>query len=210
MIAVRPAPDDACVSMRGCIRRMRPPKIGTEEKEAMEMRELRGDDERIKIELSQEELEDLIGQVRTGDRLRSGHPRQQRLLAKLRGFGTPFPANDDGDDEDTSDEGLPSSVCPLERETPDDVSWLADWVHGRIHELTDGDERAVIWKQAHLIRFQLGRLHDWLEEADYPAVAAAAFQAEALAAHVARYLEHLAACPNESEGDEQHDRLSRQ
>jgi hypothetical protein len=152
------------------------------------MREIAAEDEHVSIEFSRDELEDLIGHLRTGDRLRPGQPRQQRLLAKLRGFGVRV------DDED---EVASSTVCPLERDTPDDVSWLADWVHGRLHELTDGDERAVVWKQAHLIRFLLGRLHDWLEESDYPTVAVTTFQAEALVAHVARYLEHLAACPLE-------------
>lgn len=147
--------------------------------------------ERVTIEFSAEELEDLIGHVRTGSRLAPGHPRQQRLLAKLRGFGAHSTA---GDEEG---EAEASTVCPLERDTPDDVSWLADWVHGRLHELTDGDERAVVWKQAHLVRFLLGRLHDWLEESDYPTVAVTTFQAEALVAHVARYLEHIAACPLE-------------
>ena len=148
------------------------------------MRDLTRENERISIEFSKEELDDLIGHVRNGKRLRPGHPRQQRLLAKLRGFG---PA--DG-------ELAENTVCPLERDTPDDVSWLADWVHGRLHELTDGDERAVVWKQAHLVRFLLGRLHDWLEESDYPTAAVTAFQAEALAAHVARYLEHISVCPH--------------
>ena len=155
----------------------------------MQMRDLASEDERISIEFSKEELEDLIGHLRTGKRLRPGHPRQQRLLAKLRGFGPPV------EDED----GARSAVCPLERDTPDDVSWLADWVHGRLHELTDGDERAVVWKQAHLVRFLLGRLHDWLEESDYPTPAMTTFQAEALVAHVARYLEHVAACPLDEE-----------
>ena len=149
------------------------------------MRDLTDKNERISIEFSKDELEDLIGHLRTGKRLRPGHPRQQRLLAKLRGFG---PAESEADE---------STVCPLERDTPDDVSWLADWVHGRLHELTDGDERAVVWKQAHLVRFLLGRLHDWLEESDYPAVAVTAFQAEALAAHIARYLEHISVCPKD-------------
>ncbi len=158
------------------------------------MRELRGNSERITIEFSRDELEDLISHVRTGKRLRPGHPRQQRLLAKLRGFRQAEPAAGAEADEHT--------VCPLERDTPDDVSWLADWVHGRLHELTDGDERAVVWKQAHLVRFLLGRLHDWLEESDYPTAAVTAFQAEALAAHVARYLEHVAVCPQEEEADD--------
>src|SRR5438874_9248370 len=103
------------------------------------MKELTGENERIQVDFSKEELEDLIGHVRTGQRLRPGHPRQQRLLAKLRGFGP------SGADE----QGEASTVCPLERDTPDDVSWLADWVHGRLHELTDGDEQAVVWKEAH-------------------------------------------------------------
>ncbi len=161
------------------------------------MRDLTSENEHISIEFSKEELEDLIGHVRTGQRLLPGHPRQQRLLAKLRGFGLT-----EGDAEQ-------SAVCPLERDTPDDVSWLADWVHGRLHELTDGDERAVVWKQAHLVRFLLGRLHDWLEENDYPTAAVTAFQAEALTAHVARYLEHISVCPhntrretNDAEDDE--------
>jgi len=151
------------------------------------MRDLLGESERVTLDLTKEELEDLIGHVRTGTRLRPGQPRQQRLLAKLRGFGPPS----GGDDED----GEQSAVCPLERDTPDDVSWLADWVHGRLHELTDGDERAVVWKQAHLVRFLLGRLHDWLEESDYSTAAVTTFQAEALVSHVARYLEHIAVCP---------------
>lgn len=153
------------------------------------MRDLTSADEHISIEFSKEELDDLIGHVRTGQRLRPGRPRQQRLLAKLRGFG-----HTDGE----VDEG---ATCPLERDTPDDVSWLADWVHGRLHELTDGDERAVIWKQAHLVRFLLGRLHDWLEESDYPTAAVSTFQAEALVAHVARYLEHVSVCPHETRGE---------
>lgn len=148
--------------------------------------------ENVTIALSQDELEDLISHVRTGQRLRPGHPKQQRLLAKLRGFG-PRPWSEE--DEDSGESGEASAVCPLERDTPDDVSWLADWVHGRLHELTDGDESAVIWKQAHLVRFLLGRLHDWAEESDYPTVALTAFQAEALAAHIARFLEHAAGCP---------------
>jgi hypothetical protein len=49
------------------------------------------------------------------------------------------------------------------------------------------------------VRFLLGRLHDWLEESDYPTAAVTAFQAEALTAHVARYLEHIAVCPHEAE-----------
>ena len=151
------------------------------------MRELSGENERISIDFSKDELEDLIGHLRTGKRLRPGHPRQPRLLAQLRGCGA-----SEGNAEEYA-------VCPLERDTPDDVSWLADWVHGRIHELTDGDERAVVWKQAHLVRFLLGRLHDWLEENDYPTAAVTAFQAEALAAHVARYLEHLSTCPHDAE-----------
>src|SRR5687767_955001 len=102
--------------------------------------------ERVSIELSQAELEDLIGHVRSGTHLRAGHPRQQRLLAKLRGFGN---IRTDSDEEgDTEHAG--TSVCPLERDTPDDVSWLADWVHSRLSELTDGDERAIVWKKAHL------------------------------------------------------------
>jgi hypothetical protein len=160
------------------------------------MRELLGDGERVSIELSRTELEDLIGHVRTGTRLPTGHPRQQRLLAKLRGFG-PIGTPDDEEGE----EAPPSAVCPLERDTPDDVSWLADWVHGRLHELTDGDERAVVWKQAHLIRFLLGRLHDWLDESEYPTAAVTTFQAEALVAHVARYLEHIVACPMDDPGE---------
>lgn len=152
--------------------------------------------ERVTFELSRDELEDLIAQVRTGKRLRSGHPRQQRLLAKLRGF-----------DKLTGEEtAVVADRCPLERDTPDDVSWLADWVHGRLHELTDGDERAVIWKQAHLVRYLLGRLHDWLEEADYPTAAATAFQAEGLISHISRYLEHTAACPHEEEEEAEEDR----
>jgi hypothetical protein len=154
------------------------------------MRDLADEQERISIEFSKAELEDLIGHVRTGKRLRPGHPRQQRLLAKLRGFGPV-----ESEDED----GTSNTVCPLERDTPDDVSWLADWVHGRLHELTDGDERAVVWKQAHLVRFLLGRLHDWLEESDYPTVAVTAFQAEALVSHIARYLEHISVCPHDEE-----------
>lgn len=143
------------------------------------------DGERISIEFSKDELEDLISHVRTGKRLRPGHPRQQRLLAKLRGFG----ALDAEEDE--------NSVCPLERDTPDDVSWLADWVHGRLQELTDGDEQAVFWKQAHLSRFLLGRLHDWLEDSDFPTAAATAFQAEGLVSHIARYLEHATVCTDD-------------
>ena len=156
-----------------------------------------GEQERVTVEFSKEELEDLIGHVRTGRRLRPGQPRQQRLLAKLRGFG---PIRTEADEEEAITEGAGGTVCPLERDTPDDVSWLADWVHGRLHELTDGDERAVVWKQAHLLRFLLGRLHDWLEESDYPTAAMTTFQAEALVAHVARYLEHVAECPAEPEG----------
>jgi hypothetical protein len=152
--------------------------------------------EPVTIELSQEELDDLIGHLRSGGkRLRPGQPRQQRLLAKLRGFGTPRPTSE----EDDAPPEPADTVCPLERDTPDDVSWLADWVHGRLHELTDGDERAVVWKQAHLVRFLLGRLHDWLEESDYRTAAMTAFQAEALVAHVARYLEHVAECDAEGE-----------
>ena len=94
------------------------------------------------------------------------------------------------------------SLAVEKGDTPDDVSWLADWVHGRLHELTDGDEQAVVWKQAHLVRFLLGRLHDWLEENDYPTAAMTTFQAEALVAHVARYLEHISVCPQEEESDE--------
>src|SRR6266542_3917816 len=154
------------------------------------MRDLAGENERISVELSKEELEDLIGQLRTGKRLHPGHPRQQRLLAKLRGFGP---------QQGTAEE---STVCPLERDTPDDVSWLADWLHGRLHELTDGNERAVVWKQAHLVRFLLGRLHDWLEENDYPTAAMTTFQAEALVSHVARYLEHISVCPVEDDEEE--------
>ena len=154
------------------------------------MKDLTDENERIHIDFSKEELEDLIGHVQTGQRLRPGHPRQQRLLAKLRGFGT------SGASPEAAEE---STVCPLERDTPDDVSWLADWVHGRLHELTDGDEQAVVWKQAHLVRFLLGRLHDWLEENDYPTAAVTTFQAEALVSHVARYLEHIAVCPQEEE-----------
>lgn len=148
------------------------------------MRELPSEKERVTIEFSKEELEDLIGHLRTGKRLHPGHPRQQRLLARLRGFDLP----QSGADE--------STVCPLERDTPGDVSWLADWVHGRLHELTDGDEPAVIWKQAHLVRFLLGRLHDWLDESGYPTAATTAFQAEALTAHIARYIEHIVGCPH--------------
>ena len=51
------------------------------------MSDLTSENERINIEFSKEELDDLIGHLRTGKRLRPGHPRQQRLLAKLRGFG---------------------------------------------------------------------------------------------------------------------------
>jgi hypothetical protein len=160
------------------------------------MRELAGENERILVDFSKEELEDLIGHVRTGQRLRPGHPRQQRLLAKLRGFGAPV-STDDQEPEGT--------VCPLERDTPDDVSWLADWVHGRLHELTDGDEQAVVWKQAHLVRFLLGRLHDWLEENDYPTAAMTTFQAEALVSHVARYLEHVTVCPHDDEAEDEDD-----
>ncbi len=157
------------------------------------MRDLLGEGGSVSIDLTRTELEDLIGHLRTGTRLQPGHPRQQRLLAKLRGFG-PVRTADDEEGGDTPD----GAVCPLERDTPDDVSWLADWIHGRLHELTDGDERAVIWKQAHLIRFLLGRLHDWLEDNNYGTVAVTTFQAEALAAHIARYLEHVAACPVDS------------
>ena len=165
-----------------------------------------GRDTRITVEFSREELDDLIGQIRTGKRLRPGQPRQQRLLAKLRGFGH---VRTDSQDEE-SVEHLAGPVCPLERDTPDDVSWLADWVHGRLHELTDGDEHAVSWKQAHLVRFLLGRLHDWLEESDYPTAAMTTFQAEALVAHVARYLEHVAECQLESkESTEEDDARSR-
>jgi hypothetical protein len=154
--------------------------------------------ERVSIELSQNELEDLIGHVRSGTYLRPGQPRQQRLLAKLRGFGN---IRTDADDEGGT-EHAGTSVCPLERDTPDDVSWLADWVHSRLSELTDGDERAIVWKKAHLMRFLLGRLHDWLEENSYPTAAMTTFQAEALVAHVARYLEHVVACEEEaSSGD---------
>ena len=155
--------------------------------------------ERVSIELSQDELEDLIGHVRSGTRLRSGHPRQQRLLAKLRGFGNIRTGDDQ--DEDGVSEHIGTSVCPLERDTPDDVSWLADWVHSRLSELTDGDERAIVWKKAHLMRFLLGRLHDWLEENSYPTAAMTTFQAEALVAHVARYLEHVVGCEEEEVGD---------
>jgi hypothetical protein len=166
------------------------------------MRGLMDESEHVSIEFSKDELEDLIGHLRTGQRLRPGHPRQQRLLAKLRGFGL---SADQSEDEDETDEGS-NTVCPLERDTPDDVSWLADWVHGRLHELTDGDEPAVFWKQVHLVRFLLGRLHDWLEESNYPTVAVSAFQAEALTAHIARYLEHIASCPSEpQEGSDAHD-----
>jgi hypothetical protein len=153
--------------------------------------------ERVSIELSQDELDDLIGHVRSGDRLRAGHPRQQRLLAKLRGFGN-IRTEDDTEEGEGSTEHAGSSVCPLERDTPDDVSWLADWVHSRLSELTDGDERAIVWKKAHLMRFLLGRLHDWLEENSYPTAAVTAFQAEALVAHVARYLEHVVGCEEET------------
>ncbi|MGI8424036.1 MAG: hypothetical protein ACR2NO_08010 [Chloroflexota bacterium] len=152
--------------------------------------------ERVSIELLPEELEDLISHVQTGKRLRAGHPRQQRLLAKLRGFG---PIRTGEDEEDGGTEHAGTSVCPLERDTPDDVSWLADWVHSRLSELTDGDERAIVWKKAHLMRFLLGRLHDWLEENSYPTAAMTTFQAEALVAHVARYLEHVVACEMEPE-----------
>jgi hypothetical protein len=61
----------------------------------------------------------------------------------------------------------------------------------------------VVWKQAHLVRFLLGRLHDWLEESDYPTAAVTAFQAEALAAHVARYLEHISICPHSPHEEEE-------
>lgn len=162
--------------------------------------------ERVTVEFSREELEDLIGHVRTGHRLRPGQPRQQRLLAKLRGFG---PIRAETDEDDTTVEVAAGTVCPLERDTPDDVSWLADWVHGRLQELTDSDERAVRWKQAHLVRFLLGRLHDWLEESDYPTAAMTTFQAEALVAHVARYLEHVAECPAETEESPEEDARSR-
>ena len=151
------------------------------------MRETVGDDEPVLVEFSREELEDLIGHLRTGQHLRPGHPRQQRLMAKLRGFGA------------AQSETEASTICPLERDTPHDVSWLADWVHGRLHELTDADEHAVVWKQAHLIRFLLGRLHDWLEENDFPTAAVTTFQAEALVSHVARYLEHLSVCQESEE-----------
>lgn|SRR5688500_2296353 len=152
-------------------------------------------DQRVSIELSQNELEDLIGHVRSGTHLRAGHPRQQRLLAKLRGFGN-IRTNEDGDEDGAEHAG--TSVCPLERDTPDDVSWLADWVHSRLSELTDGDERAIVWKKAHLMRFLLGRLHDWLEENSYTTAAMTTFQAEALVAHVARYLEHVVGCEEEA------------
>ena len=158
---------------------------------------MEGTGERVSIELSQEELDDLIGHVRSGDRLRAGHPRQQRLLAKLRGFGN-VRTDDDTEEGEESTEHAGTSVCPLERDTPDDVSWLADWVHSRLSELTDGDERAIVWKKAHLMRFLLGRLHDWLEENSYPTAAVTAFQAEALVAHVARYLEHVVGCEEET------------
>ena len=154
--------------------------------------------EHVSIELSQEELEDLIGHVQSGTRLRAGHPRQQRLLAKLRGFGNIRTEAEEG--EEGSDEHAGTSVCPLERDTPDDVSWLADWVHSRLSELTDGDERAIVWKKAHLMRFLLGRLHEWLEENSYPTPAMAVFQAEGLVAHVARYLEHILACEEDLAG----------
>jgi hypothetical protein len=156
--------------------------------------------ERVSIELSQEELEDLIGHVQSGNRLRAGHPRQQRLLAKLRGFGN-IRTEPEGGAEEGGDEHVGTSVCPLERDTPDDVSWLADWVHSRLSELTDGDERAIVWKKAHLMRFSLGRLHDWLEENSYPTAAMTVFQAEGLVAHVARYLEHVMACEEDLSGD---------
>ena len=147
----------------------------------------------MSIELNQEELEDLIGHVQSGTRLRSGHPRQQRLLAKLRGFGNIRTQVE----EEEGDEHAGTSACPLERDTPDDVSWLADWVHSRLSELTDGDERAIVWKKAHLMRFLLGRLHDWLEENSYATAAVTTFQAEGLVAHVARYLEHALGCEEE-------------
>ncbi len=142
--------------------------------------------ERVTLDLSREELDDLIGHLRTGTHLRPGLPRQQRLLAKLRGFGHAV-REDDGI-------GTDSAVCPMERDTPDDVGWLAGWVHGRLQELTDGDERAVVWKQAHLVRFLLGRMHDWFSETDQPTLAAASFMAEGQVAHVARYLEHASSC----------------
>ncbi len=141
--------------------------------------------ERVTLDLSRSELDDLIIHVRTGTRLRPGQPRQQRLLAKLRGFG---PSQTDADDEPDT------AVCPLERDTPDDVGWLAGWVHGRLHELTDGDDRAVVWKQAHLVRFLLGRMHDYFAEQDQQTLAVSAFMAEGQVAHIARYLEHAASC----------------
>lgn len=141
--------------------------------------------ERVTLDLSREELDDLISHVRTGTRLRPGLPRQQRLLAKLRGFGTSVTGEDDEVD---------SAVCPMERDTPDDVGWLAGWVDSRLHELTDGDDRAVVWKQAHLVRFLLGRMHDWFSETDQPTLATTAFMAEGQVAHIARYLEHAASC----------------
>lgn len=147
--------------------------------------------DRVTVDLTREELDDLIGQLRSGTHLRPGLPRQQRLLAKLRGFGQAPPSDD---------EEVDTAVCPMERDTPDDVGWLAGWVHGRLHELTDGDDRAVIWKQAHLVRFLLGRMHDWFSETDQPTLATAAFMAEGQLAHIARYLEHAAAC----EGDDVH------
>ena len=151
----------------------------------------------MSIELNQEELEDLIGHVQSGTRLRAGHPRQQRLLAKLRGFGKIRTGAVGDDGAEDGEEHAGTSVCPLERDTPDDVSWLADWVHSRLSELTDGDERAIVWKKAHLMRFLLGRLHDWLEENSYATAAMTTFQAEALVAHVARYLEHVMGCEEE-------------
>lgn len=147
--------------------------------------------ERVTVDLSRQELDDLISHLRTGTRLPSGHPRQQRLIAKLRGFGKGIT-----DDESESD----SIVCPMERDTPDDVGWLAGWVHGRLQELTEGDERAVIWKQAHLVRFLLGRMHEYFAETNQPTLAVTTFMAEGQIAHLARYLEHAAAC----EADELH------
>jgi hypothetical protein len=82
----------------------------------------------------------------------------------------------------------------MERDTPDDVGWLAGWIHSRLHELTDGDDHAVIWKQAHLVRFLLGRIHDWFSETEQPMLATTAFMAEGQVAHIARYLDHTASC----------------
>jgi hypothetical protein len=159
------------------------------------VRDLTGESERVTIEFSKDELEDLIGHVRTGQRLRPGTRVSSVCWQSCAALG---PVGEDGEDAPESTE------CPLERDTPDDVSWLADWIHGRLHELTDGDERAVIWKQAHLIRFLLGRLHDWLEESEYPTAAVLDLPGEeALVAHVARYLEHIAVCPIEPQAAEE-------